>query len=326
MIPRNSELKSLLFRLIKDGNKVSTAYAHNYIFEERVSIDRQKRYEESYNTVEPNIKGWKKKHRKYYMEKIKVQKNLIPETFSPLNEAAILTGLDENRYIARLERLKDILVKDSKHLMDLEKRWKTWKEITTDINDKKEKDETKKDAEEFLLKFCKTWNEHRDSRPSFTGFFDELEQDICSDDWPNLVRNRLGLGCGITSKEDKIPVALMCYPVSEVLSGLENKEKKYSFAVPTVLDGELSKFFFPSPSSAYYGSTLNLDLDVNCEKLTSEILHRSIDYKPEHFFKFGNITKPIPEHEGKALARLRNQHLVCLRKETGLDSFGDFIT
>ena len=58
----------------------------------------------------------------------------------------------------------------------------------------------------------------------------------------------------------------------------------------------------------------------------AEVLHRRIDYTPDHLIKVGWVTTPIPPYAtGAALARLRNGHLFCLRYESEQDDFGDDI-
>ena len=59
----------------------------------------------------------------------------------------------------------------------------------------------------------------------------------------------------------------------------------------------------------------------------SEIVHWRVDYAPEHIYKVGHVTRPIPPTDsGSALATLRNGHLFCLRYHAGDDTFGREIT
>lgn len=323
-MPANPTLKSLLDNLAKGGNAVSTAYANNYLFEERIAADRQRAYEDNFAPAMADLKAWKESHnRRYCSSKIRVAGNQTPETFSEINRAAFLTGLEENQYVVRLEGLDWVLAGSGHTLTELAEHLETWRE-----REKPSVDKTKvEDATAFLSEFCMHWNRVRDNRPLFAAFQDEMKEDIDAPDWTSRVRNRLGLShYNVLSPEKNIPVALVSYPVSKVLSGLKKEEKERAFAVPTVLDGVLNAHFFPTPASANYGRTLGLAPDPNCERLVSEILHRRIDYAPDHFLKFGEISTPIPPHaRGKALAALRNQHLFCLRYETGMEDFGEDI-
>lgn len=114
----------------------------------------------------------------------------------------------------------------------------------------------------------------------------------------------------------------MKYTVADVLAECPAGEAGRAFAVPTQLDGALNWYFFPAPTKLGYGRTLDLAKDENCDRLVSEILHRRIAYKPEHLYKIGTVSRPIPEIP---LRELRNTHLWCLRIETDRDDFGEEI-
>jgi hypothetical protein len=179
-------------------------------------------------------------------------------------------------------------------------------------------------ARDFLMLFCRRWNENARSqdRPSFVAFYGELQEDVEADDWPHRVRNRLGLAhYGPPASRPRIPVALMKYPVHEILDAAGGAP---SFAWPTVLDGPLNSHFFPAPGAGLtFGRTLALEPDPECESLVAELLHRRMDYRPEHLYRVGFVDRPIPPHQrGPAFAELRNAHLFCLRYESGREDFG----
>lgn len=322
MTPENPKLESLLESLNLGGEAVSVAYAHNYLFEERVSLERQRRYEKGFAPAKTELKAWKNSHKKYCSLKIKVSGGDVPETFLEMNRDALLSVWDENQFVVRMERLDGIFSALSAldyNLPQMAEQWEIWKE-TKDKPSEKEKGE---DAKAFLDNFCNQWNGLRDNRPLFAGFYDELKEDIESDAWPKRIRNRLGLSHYNPGLKKTIPVALMRYPAGCILKGPGRPEKDRAFSVPTVLDGELNTHFFPSPRSEGYGRTLDLEPDPNGERLVSEILHRRMDYSPDHFHKFGEITTPIPKRDrGNALAELRNQHLFLLRVESEKEDFG----
>lgn len=324
-MPVNPTLKSLLDDLAKNGDAVSIAYAHNYLFEERIAADRQRAYEDDFAPARTDLKAWKESHNgRYCYSKIMMAGNQTPETFSEINRAAFLTGLEESQHVVRLECLDGVLKGSGLTLAELAEHLEIWRERKKPSDDKV----TVEDAKAVLEDFCQKWNNERDNRPMFAAFYDEIKEDIEAPDWTSRVRDRLGLShYDVLYPEKNIPVALMLYPVSKILKGLKKEEKERAFAVPTVLDGDLNTHFFPTPASANYGRTLDLEPDPNCERLVSEILHRRIDYAPDHFLKFGEISTPIPPHaRGKALAALRNQHLFCLRYETGMEGFGEDIS
>jgi hypothetical protein len=115
----------------------------------------------------------------------------------------------------------------------------------------------------------------------------------------------------------------MRYTVEEVLACLNGQGYP---AIPTVLDSEMSSYFFPSPIPAnknpnpYYGHTVNLtDIDDdNDYSMGVELLHPRIDYKPEHFFKMGVIARPFT----MPLQRARSFHLPWLQLDSERDDFG----
>jgi hypothetical protein len=319
MIPKSTILRTILNQLKAENDSVYVVYAHNFIFEERVSADRHRDYEDSYSPNQPDLRSWRVSHTQYVKDKIQVHRT--PDTFTRLNQDALLLGLAEEQYILRIERLDAALGGMGYNLADFAKHLDKWR----NTNDREEKE----DAFAFLDDFCKHWNDNvrRDKRPAFAAFYDELEEDIGDSGWPDRLRNRLGLShYDVPSVTSVIPVALMRYRVSKVLQGLEQEEKDRAFSVPTVLDSELNAHFFPSPGNTEYGHTLDLEPDPDCERLVSEILHRRIDYHPDDIYKLGNITTPIPPYyTGDAFAMLRNGHLFCLRYESGIDAFGEDI-
>lgn len=184
-------------------------------------------------------------------------------------------------------------------------------------------------ARQFLENFCEQWNTsvRTDHRPTFAAFFGDVEEDVEAIDWPNRLRDRLGLSHYnvLGDRTPPKPVALLRYRVKEVLAAGSDQDGA-SFAVPTVLDGELNTHFFPAPREVLYGRSLDLNPDPECERLVAEVLHRRIEYRPEHILKVGKITSPLPPFQtGTAFARLRNGHRFCLRYESGREDFGENI-
>lgn len=97
-------------------------------------------------------------------------------------------------------------------------------------------------------------------------------------------------------------------------------------AVPTVLDGGLNPYFFPSPMPGpeaeppYYGHTLNLTAVAheNDYRIGVELLHPRIEYRPEHLYKVGVIARPF----AMPLEQARRFHLPWLCLYTNRDDFG----
>ena len=315
MTPIADDLKITLTALKNSGNADYVAYAHNYLFEERVGVSRQEGYENDY-PAKAGHAFWKNHHVGYVRNRIQIA-GQIPETFCSLNRDAILSGLAENQYIVRIERLDNVLKAHHYDLTQLDEAVKKFRSSNV-------AQQEREDSIAWLEDFCNQWNViRRDNRPAFAAFYDELEKDIESPDWANRIRNRLGLShYQVLDTGNTIPIVLMRYRVNGVMDAVEETGRDFAFSVPTVLDGELNTHFFPSPREMGYGRTLNLEPDPDCENLVSEILHRRIDYQPSNFYKVGTITTPIPLY---SLAKLRNSHLFCLHYEAESEDFGENI-
>jgi hypothetical protein len=89
----------------------------------------------------------------------------------------------------------------------------------------------------------------------------------------------------------------------------------------------MSPFFFPSPkpgpeayANPYYGHAVNLtSVDKeNDYKIGVELLHPRLDYRPEHIFRTGVISKPF----SMPLECARSFHLPWLRLNKDRDDFG----
>jgi hypothetical protein len=147
-------------------------------------------------------------------------------------------------------------------------------------------------------------------------FVDSKGDERDNKDWANELRDRFGLGHldPGDGKHDPtvgepIPVLLLRYQVGEVLAavGADN-----AFAVPTVLDGDLNPFFCPSPSKERFGLVVDLGSDsASARRLSKEILHQKIDWKPEHLYRVGLIN----ERPSKSCTESRRFHLDCLQND-----------
>ncbi|HEX9734399.1 MAG TPA: hypothetical protein VGG06_20700 [Thermoanaerobaculia bacterium] len=304
--------------LVASADPLHVAYGHNYLFEERVSPARQGAYENGLDLPAADLKSWKHEHRGYLHRSVWVGRGQVPETFRADNAEALLAGLDEEQRVVRVERLDGVLVSIGTDLPTVEAQLAAFRRGTA----------RSRDASAFLERLCLHWNQdlRPQDRPTFGAFLDDVETEIEAPDWANRLRNRLGLShYHVPAGGARIPVALVSYRVAEVIAAAGGDALR-AFSVPTVLDGELNAHFFPAPSGVGYGRTLGLEPDPECERLVAEVLHRRIDYTPDHLLKVGWVTTPIPPYaSGAALARLRNGHLSCLRYESHQDDFGEDI-
>lgn len=304
----NPAFKNLLDGLAASARETDAAIADNHLFEERVSANRQTEYNEIVGSPADKAEWTSLHDKKYLGTHVKTLGEFdVPTTFLASNDAALCSAIEGNQDIIRVESLVYAFRQSSARV--------SVEELQRFIA---ERGTGKPDALEL---FVREWNRARLNWPMFGTFYDIVRDEVESDDWPHLLRDRLGLGYE-GSDTVPIPVALMRYPAKLVL-GKAKKDSRVAagFALPTVLDGDLNPFYFPAPAGHPYGATLNLSAPWH-DRLTAEILNLRIDYRPEHIWKVGYIRRHIALG---SLRKRRDQHLQLLRSETGKADFGSLM-
>lgn len=180
----------------------------------------------------------------------------------------------------------------------------------------------------ILAKVCDAWNKQRDRRPAFATTEIAVDDilDAAGADWPHTLRDNLGLGhFDPIPGSPPVPVLLLRYTVGEVMQ--DKKAGVSGFAIPTMIDGRLNPFFFPTPKpnpgseAAQYevGRVVNLAQVANQSdyKMGLELVHSFVAYRPEHLWRMGYISRPITSD----LSTLRSFHLDWLRLNTDRDDF-----
>ena len=165
------------------------------------------------------------------------------------------------------------------------------------------------------------WNQGRDARPTFAAFYDEVSREADHDDWPHALRDRLGLGHYGYAGDVPLPVALMRYPLADVFSSQARQRLTIACAAPTVLDDGMHEFFFPVPRQRSYGATVHL-LPDQADILTAEIVHCRIEYKRDHLWRLGKITRPH-QLDHAHLREARDLHLIALQEACSRRDFGE---
>jgi hypothetical protein len=305
-----------IYRRIRNGYIV----AHNFLLEERFTNQRLNSYDtytDISSTSPSDINDWNSLHNVYLDGGIWTE-NYLPETFTEFNKENFLYSIQEGRdqWIIKLEsdqRLYSIISESVIELENLITTYHTHPNI-------KEREDAKKHLQEIIDK----WNEIRDWRPSYVAFWGEVKElfePTIAHDWPDKLRDSLGLlhldptQNGII-QNSPLPIILMRYPVEEVLEAAALEESTGSFAIPTVLDGKLSEAFCPSPSSFVEGRAVNLTDSVDNYNALCEVLHYRISYKAKHIFKFGWIKQPPG-----SLEPARSLHLEWLRDKSDHNDF-----
>ncbi len=294
------------------------AHAENFLWDERppaAGIDLYGGFVKHGPII--NLDDWTNRHRNYATEHLYIDRDdsATPWTFQIENDANRLHQIDPRLYLLRVEAanspcdLLGISTEELRQQMDKYRQGDTG-------------------AREMIERFTSTWNERRDKRPMFATTELEVE-DIFQDEddgWAERLRDRLGLGHHSPLPDGPpVEVLVMRYTVAEVLAaagaGLGDP------AIPTVLDCNLSCYFFPSPipnpaagANPYYGHTVNLATveNENDYLIGVELLHPRLDYQPEHLFRFGVIARPVT----MSLERARSFHLPWVRLYSGRDDFG----
>lgn len=302
----------------------------NFRWERGVSEARAAEYH-AYVGDAATHKDWKAEHKGYLGSFVHVAKDLprSAESFMDVNAPAHLNGLD-NTFLLRLESLEGLfntpLVSAIAHAF-----WQRFFRSQKDLR----KDKLSDADEALRAEFTRQWNTHRtQARPLFATFLNEFGGDIAAlakEDWPHLLRDRLGLTHWPSTAGKPLPVALMCYTVNEVREARLLAAKKGAvagFARPTVLDNEMSPAFIPAPllpGGESYGYTLDLGATAVPAAFTPELLTFPLDYQPRHLKALGFITREHALHSDDALLAARNRHVQGLQELLGCADFGEVL-
>jgi hypothetical protein len=278
-----NNFEELLKQTIKDNDPETQALAENFILEERITKEREKGYSE-YIESALDFDQWNHNHEEYVLERINLDKTDTKpvETFTDHNKLNIFKQIEPDQYLVRLERIEFPARGIMREGIDQ----------VVDYFDDFIKTPEQSQPADFIENFLEKWNDKRDLRPVFAGFWGEVKQffvdpyhnQIQNRDWANQLRDLFGLGHLDPSGGEPIPVVLFRYRVKDVLDA--NTDGKNIVAVPTVLDGGFSPFFYPTPLKGWTeGQTVDLTQgDENNYSLNCEIIHRYIPYKKEFIY------------------------------------------
>lgn len=174
------------------------------------------------------------------------------------------------------------------------------------------------EAQRQLNGWLEQWNNVRDTRPIFAAPLSSTAAKaafFAGDGAAKAaaLRDLLGLGHLLPSSGRKGPVfaAILKYEVVDVLDRMNQMphgptggpmpaiDRARAFAAPTVLDGPLYPWFFPSPPDvrvpgSSFGRTVHLDKAAAATGLAVELLHPPFPYLPTHIHDIVEITDPGP--------------------------------
>ena len=307
--------QDFLQRSSRSPDTIEAAVADNCRFDERAGAGRWQRFEGLLSGLVPDRgavgwQDWTEANQLHLDQYCNVPRPSVPDAFLEINRSAWLNGLSDNQTLVRIEALNRPLQESGLDLDGLNDLWQR-------------ADHGEGDAVRAVRSFLDAWNQRRDARPAFAAFYDEVQQESDDDDdWPHALRDRLGLGHYGHAGGAPLPVALMRYPLADVYSAQAPQQQPSSAcALPTVLDGGMHPFFFPVPREHPFGVTVHLQPD-RADTLTAEILHCRIDYRHEHLYRLGTITRPH-QLNGSQLREARDLHLLALREACGREDFGE---
>ena len=297
----------------RSHDTIKVAVADNCRFDERAGVDRWQRFEDllSELVADPGAvewQDWTEANQLHLDRYCKVPSPSAPDALLEINRGAWLETLSDNQTLVRIEALNRPLQGSD---LDID-----------GLNDLlRQADSGDGEASRAVHSFFDAWNQRRDARPAFAAFYDEVQQESDDDDWPHALRDRLGLGHYGRTGGAPLPVALMRYPIADVYSAQERQQFSSACALPTVLDGGMHQFFFPVPREHPYGATIHLQ-PGRADTLTAEIVHCRIDYRREHMYRLGTITRPHLLDDGQ-LREARDLHLLALQEACGREDFGE---
>lgn len=303
---------------------VERAVLENFGAEERVSDARAEAYASAVGAGPWAAFGdFKVAHeRRYLPERLHLGKTEagVPDTFDvALNGGNYWAGIDDSVMLYRVESVTFALDSTGMDEMELELAISNF--ASADAG-------TREDGRVVLQRLLDNWNDRRDRRPLFATTDDEIGDLLAAsgDNWANALRDRLGLGHFNPAPGRPERVLLMRYAVKEVR---ECKAAGGSaFCIPTVLDGPLNPYFFPTPlvGPQAPGSERGVGRAVNLCAVTQEsdyrmgleLVHSYVAYRPDHIARWGLVSSPTTSN----LAQLRKFHLAWLKLDTDRDNYG----
>ena len=304
------------------------AILENVVMDERVNQSRHAAFAAALgNGPWPTVASFALAHKlRYVRERLDLVQGDpgVPDTFdAAFNAENTWFGIEENLALYRVEEVSFALKGAAVDEGDLER-------AISDLNLAAASIVQREAANAILSHVCETWNANRHQRPAFATTEPEIEE-VLTDagaDWPNVLRDHLGLGhLNPVGGREPVKILLMRYTAKEVNEHAK-RARHGGFCIPTVLDGTLNPFFFPTPLPAaaapsapqHCGRSLNLHPAATQAEYVMglELVHSFVNYRPEHLVRCGLISRPLAVD----LQLLRRLHLDWLRLDTERDEFG----
>jgi hypothetical protein len=313
MIFSDTSLNHALHHWANDPEIRERGCAHNLLFDERLSGARGAFFEATARHSPMSADHLRKSAIDYYRDHVRVSRG-IPHSFMHLNAAAGIKTLAPELKLVRIEDLRE----------PLEKTAIAPHQLIGALP------KTNRPSQALLEWFIDQWNTRSDIRRnphSFSAIKNQILREIGDPNWPELLRDKLGLDHFDATRNGDIPVALMEFEAGEILDQASaTPGMDYPFCIPTALDCEPNPQFFPTPTSPGrspgpldFGCPMGLFVILTSDNLIAEVLHPRLTYKRENIAKVGFISAGLPDVDFK---EMRNAHLWALRIEADRDDYG----
>lgn len=309
----NAQLATLMRSVPAEDGGV--AERTNLCLEERVTAERQVIYEAQVG--EPtNWSAWRAAHYRYVQEEVR-RTRPVSVAFSGGDSLRPL--LEGNQELYRVERI-DSLLRDYTAEAGVPADVERVREWISSRDPEIEDADTPSPAGAALADLTDYLNDTRsDGRPRFVAFAAEFPGLETQPDWPRTICERCGLAHHFTGTP--VSLALFRYSVEDVLwTYRDTGEASAVFAVPTVLDLEMSNVYFSAPASLDAGHAVGLAPRADCAHLAAELIHARIAYRAEHWVAVGTLVGDSLS-SGEA-DELRVAHLDCLRRTPANSDYG----
>ena len=293
----------------------------NLCLEERISDSRRARYESRIGTPK-SWSDWQSAHMRYVEEEVR-RRHPLSAAFTP-GEPSLRHGMEPNQELYRVERVDRLLrrfggtsgipvgVPEVNDWIDAAKSATPAARVTPTI--------ASSSSAAALDQLTDFFNQERnDGRPTFVAFAAEFPGLDGRTDWAQQMCERCGLAHFFADTD--VTLALFRYRVQEVLDQATHLGAGVAlFAVPTVVDQQMSNIYFTAPPGIHWGHAVGLAPAHDCSHLAAELIHTRIDYKADHWVAVDTLNKPIVS--SSEVAALRVKHLDCTQSVHGLATYG----
>jgi hypothetical protein len=304
----------------------------NFRWESAVSDERAEDYSSDVGAVTTH-QDWRAQHKSYLDSAIHIAKDLprSAESFMACNRLAQLNEHLDDTFLVRLEAL-DGLFNQPLVAHAANSFWQRFFLSQKDLRKPKLPD----GDEALRTEFTKQWNAHRtQARPLFATFLNDFGgnlEALTKQDWPHLLRDRLGLTHYPREANKSLPVALLCYRVQEVRDARLLAGKKAQRPASVVPPCWMPSFprLHPRPLAfrwrelwLHAGSGQRGYSRRQCADARTP--HLSLEYKPQHIKALGFISRPHAFQADDAYLPARNRHVQGLRTLPDCEAYGEVL-